>query len=566
MPPLHAQRILALFLPHLATDRLRRRDRRAGSAMADAGQGAAAGAGQGVPAAGNAGPGKGAGACQGQQEAGEGETLLVCAGQRGNAMALTGLSPSAAARGLRLGQPLAEARALFPGLDVRQEDAAADRQWLEQLADWCDRYTPLVACDRPDGLLLDITGCAHLFGGEASLLAQVLREIGALGLHAKAAIADSAALAGAVARFGPGGVIAPGEGRAALAPLPVAALRLEAGVVTALHKLGLRQIGALLDAPRAPLVRRFGPDLLRRLDQALGAQGEPISPRRPVAPVSAERRLLTSIDTVETILSLVAPLAEAFLPQLEERGTGGRLFELVLFRVDGIVLRLSAGTSAPLRSPARIAALFSARLANPQTVLDAGFGFEIVRLNVLHDGPYKTEQGRLQGASGEAEAGELSLGAFLDSIAARFGDHFLLVGTHRESHLPERAVETLPAARALLAPAQGRAAGQTLSPVFARPHRRPIRLLDPPELMEAFAAEVPDGPPAAFRWRRLRHQVRHAEGPERIAPEWWRDGQGAATRDYFRVEDEEGYRFWIFRDGFYDAAHLPRWYMHGFFA
>ena len=544
MPPASAQRILALFLPHLATDRLCRRDRRARSGTAETGREDATGAGQGIA-------GK------------SGQALLVCAGQRGTAMALTGLSPGAAARGLRLGQPLAEARALFPDLDVRQEDAAADRHYLDQLADWCDRYTPLVACDRPDGLLLDITGCAHLFGGEAALLSQVLREIGALGLHVRAAIGDSAALAGAVARFGSGGVIAPGAGRAALAPLPVVALRLEADVVAALNKLGLRQIGALMEAPRAPLLRRFGPDLLRRLDQALGAQGDPISPRRPMAPVSAERRLLTPIDTVEAILSLVPPLAEAFLPQLEGRGTGGRLFELVLCRVDGTVLRLSAGTSSPLRSPTRIAALFSARLANPQTVLDAGFGFEIVRLNVLHDGPFDTEQGALHGGLGQAQ--EMSLGAFLDSIAARFGDHFLLVGTHRESHLPERAVEAMPAARALLAGAPGRVR-HTVPPVFARPNRRPIRLLDPPELMEAFAAEVPDGPPAAFRWRRLRHQVRHAEGPERIAPEWWRDGEGAATRDYFRVEDEEGYRFWIFRDGFYDAAHLPRWYMHGFFA
>ncbi|OLP60482.1 DNA repair protein [Xaviernesmea oryzae] len=472
-------------------------------------------------------------------------------------MALTGLSPEAAAQGLRLGQALAEARALFPGLEVMEEDAAADTALLNRLADWCDRYTPLVACDRPDALLLDITGCAHLFGGEEALLSRVLDDVGRFGFTVKGAIADSAALSSAMVRFGSGGVILPGEGRRALAPLPVAALRLEAPVVKALTKLGFRQIGDLLDAPRAPLVRRFGQGFMLRLDQALGLQGEPISPRRTIAPVWAEKRLLTPIDTVEAILSLVGPLAETFLSQLEARGTGGRLFELALFRVDGTVLRVSAGSSTPLRAPARILALFSARLTNHQTVLDAGFGFEIVRLNVLHDGPFQA----MQGALGQAEGEDMSLSAFLDSIAARFGDHFLMTSTYRQSHVPERAVESVPAAHALFSAPPAR-----IPPVFTRPNRRPIRLLDPPELVEAFAAEVPDGPPAAFRWRRLRHQVRHAEGPERIAPEWWRDGQGAATRDYFRVEDEEGYRFWIFRDGFYDAAQLPRWYMHGLFA
>ena len=481
---------------------------------------------------------------------------MVCAGRAQNAMRLTALDRAALAVGLTRLQGLAEAKAICPGLDVHPADEAADARFLAAIADWCDRYTPLVAIDGEDGLFLDVTGCAHLFGGEQALLDDLLRRLAGLGLEAHGAISSSPGLSWAMARHGEGGIAGAEAAEQVLACLPLAALRLEPDLVARLEKLGLSRVGDLIGMPRAPLARRFGPVLLLRLDQALGIEEEPVSPRRPVAALSVERRLAEPVTGEEELRALSARLAEALKPQLEARGAGGRLFELMLFRVDGRVFRLQAGASSALREPKRIASLFSERFQAVHDDLDAGFGFEMLRLNVVQADVFDAAQ---QDFGGERDRSE-SLAAFVDQAVARFGRDCLLMAVARESHRPESAAALSPVFETRISVAP---------PVTPAPFRmeRPFRLFAHPERVEATAG-VPEGPPVNFRWRRTLHRVLRAEGPERLAAEWWTQDKGetAPPRDYYRIEDESGRRYWLFREGLYGGGSEPLWFMHGVFA
>ena len=476
---------------------------------------------------------------------------------------------------------LADARAMHPGLDIVEADRRADRHLLEGLADWCDRYTPLVAIDGAEGLFLDITGCAHLFSGERALLDDLLARFFRQGFDVRAGLASTPGAAWAAARFRSGLVVEPGAEAAMLAPLPLPALRLEAEVRAGLESVGLKTAGAVMATPRAPLVRRFGAALMRRVDQAVGDLEEAVSPRRPVAALSVERHLVEPIGRVEDIEHLVLLLAGTLKSELERRGKGARLFELRLFRVDGAVSRIEIGTSRALREPRLIRKLFHEKLAAIGDGIDAGFGFDLVRLSVLADADIAETQVDLAGEI--AGSGE-DIALFADRIRARLGRDAVLQPMLAESHLPERAV--------LFAPAGEAPAALTGSHRPAtRPMRvlpRPLRLLHQPEPVEV-TAEVPEGPPLTFRWRRALYRVARSEGPERIAPEWWRlaarpsigdepedeadgneDGKdelAALTRDYFRIEDRAGHRYWLFREGFYgDAGQPPRWFLHGLFA
>lgn len=473
-------------------------------------------------------------------------------------MRLTALEAAAEGIGLKPGQGVAEARAMCPDLDVVEEDEAADRRLLEAMADWCDRYTPLVSLDGRDGLFLDITGCAHLFGGERALLKDILFRLFHLGLEVHGAISASPGLSWAVARFGRSGVV-DGETAPAdvLARMPVAALRLDTPIVNGLCKLGLKYIGDVLKAPRAPLTRRFGAQVLLRIDQAVGDQDEPVSPRRPVASLSVERRLIEPIGREEDILAVTAQIAQTLKTTLEARGVGGRLFELLLFRVDGKVFRIVVGTSKPLRGSKEIAALFSERLQAIHEDLDAGYGFEILRLNVLSQEAFDAPQ---QDFTGGLQVEE-QLSTFVDRVSARLGEECLQRFALCESHVPERAVISVPAMtrETVERPA-------LKDPVTWSRNERPLRLFSRPERVESVLAEVPDGPPQIFRWRRLRHQVARSEGPERLAMEWWIDGLEDRIRDYFRIEDQQGRRFWLFRRGLYGGEIAPEWFMHGVFA
>ncbi|MBL8582339.1 MAG: DNA polymerase Y family protein [Rhizobiaceae bacterium] len=517
--PQSPQRILALWFPYLRTERVLRR--RLSNAW------------RSLPATGR-------------------PPLVVSHRDRG-AQRIAAVDEAAAALGLKRGMGIADARAMHPRIEVMEAEPEADRRLLEALADWCDRYTPLVAMDGEDGLFLDITGCTHLFGGEKAMLSEVLTRFFHQGFDARAGLASTPGAAWAAARHGGAAIVDPGGEADRLTPLPLAALRLDADVQAGLASVGLRTVGAIIGAPRAPLARRFGAGLLMRLDQALGRVDEAISPRRPVAPLSAERHLAEPIGTMEDVELLVGLLAGTLKADLERRGEGARSLELGLFRVDGAVARVPISTARPLRDPALMRRLFHERLGVLAARLDAGFGYDLVRLSILAAERLEPRQTDLDSRTDMLED---DLAGLADRVAARLGGGALLAPVIQGSHVPERAAALVPWTP-----------GPALAATPGLPEQeRPIRLFRRPEPVSA-AAEVPDGPPISFRWRRALYRVARAEGPERIAPEWWHEPSDTAERDYFRVEDETGRRYWLFREGHYgDPGLPPRWFVQGMFA
>jgi protein ImuB len=491
---------------------------------------------------------------------------LVVYGKRGNAELIVAVDEMAERLGLSPGLALAQARAMHPALQAIEEDAEADAALLEKIADGCLRYTPLVAIDAPDGLTLDIGGCAHLYGGEPALVADLGERIARAGFAYSIAIAGTIGAAWAATHYGEPGSYACGEQRALLASLPLAALLLPADTVAALARVGLKRIGDIADLPRAPLAARFGTDLLRQLDRALGNEHEPLNPRLPVAPYVAEQRLAEPIAREEDVLAILTRLAARLQFALERRGDGARRIELTLFRTDGELRRLAAGTSRPLRDPAQIRALFAERLNALADAFDPGFGFDMARLSVLVAEPCPPEQIGIGGGEDAAEV-DRQVGQLADRLSARLGARRVRQLIAQDSHIPEIAGASVPAQAALaVADAGWPAFRQFRAETELAP--RPLRLLQKPEPIEA-VAEVPDGPPLRFRWRRALHEVIAAEGPERIEGAWWSE-HGGPARDYFRVEDKSGLRFWLFRSGLYrDLVHgaaAPTWFLHGTFA
>ena len=467
---------------------------------------------------------------------------------------LAAVDEAAALAGLAPGLPLADARALLPGLETAGHAPDEDRRALLRLAEWCGRYTPWSAPDPAcgdagggAGLLLDVTGCAHLFGGEAALLAELTGRLERFGFAARAALAETVGAAWAVARFAtdpahPWRVVAPGEARAALNPLPPAALRLPPAALELLERLGLRSVGALADLPAETLVPRLGPEPARRLRQALDAAPEALSPLAPVPPQLARRIFAEPILTAEDIARALDGLTASLCRSLEAAQQGARRLDLTLYRVDGGLQRLTLGTSRPSRDPAHLSRLFAGRIEG----IDPGFGIEVMTLAATGSEPLTARQIALEPGTDARGTGDLA--GLVDRLGARFGLARVFALAPVESHLPERAQRPVPALES--------AAGAAWHD--GRP--RPILLFARPEAVEVVAL-LPDHPPARFRWRRILHRVARAEGPERIAPEWWRDGEAGTeepARDYFRVEDEEGRRFWLYRAG-------QHWFLHGLF-
>jgi len=462
----------------------------------------------------------------------------------------------AARAGLKPGMPLASARAMTNALNVVEADLPADAQMLSRIADWCDRFTPFVALDAPHGLLLDISGVSHLFGGEKAMLGRVRESFKAQGFLAYGAVAGTAAAARALARFADGTVAAPGEEAAATAPLPVAALDLDPKDTLALQRAGLKNIAQVAQRTRAELTARFGKEMVFKLDRARGQGEKPISPRRILPDYSAEQRFAEPVTAQDFIAAAILSLAQSLCGVLEERGQGARALEASFFRTDGIVRRIGIETARPLRDAAVIAKLFHTRLDALHDELDPGFGFDLVRLAVPH-----AERLVPQSVGLEARPDDDKEIAFLiDRLAARFGSHRILTFQPQDTHIPEAAGVAVPAQHADTTKLtwEPRIAGEA--------PRRPLRMFARPEPIDAIAA-VPDGPPIRFRWRRVLHKVRLAEGPERIAMEWWAAQEPKPTRDYFRVEDEAGRRFWLYRDGLYGREPFAsKWYVHGLFA
>jgi protein ImuB len=498
---------------------------------------------------------------------------LVIYGRRGNAELIVAVDEAAERLGLHAGLALAQARAMHPALEAIAEDAEADAGLLEKIADWCLRYTPLVALDAPDGLTLDIGGCAHLYGGEQQLVADLGARIAQAGFAYTIAIAGTIGAARAAAHFGAPGSYTGGEERGLLALLPLSALRLAPGTVAALARVGLKRVGDIVDLPRSPLTARFGGELLRQLDRALGLEHEPLNPRLPVAPYVAEQRFAEPIAREEAILTRLAGRLQF---ALERRGDGARRLELTLFRTDGELRRIAAGCSRPLRDPAQIRALFVERLAALADAFDPGFGFDMARLSVLVAEPSPPEQIGIGGGENAAEA-DRQVDQLADRLSARLGSRRVRRLIAQDSHIPEIAAASMPTQAALAAADAGWPAFRQFR-AEAGLAPRPLRLLQRPEPIEA-VAEVPDGPPLRFRWRRALHEVIAAEGPERIEGAWWSEHgghpSGNLARDYFRVEDKSGLRFWLFRSGLYrdlmredlaQGAAAPTWFLHGTFA
>jgi protein ImuB len=518
---------------------------------------------------------------------------LVITGKRGNVEILTAVDDAAEQLSLFPGLALAQARAMHPGIDVVAENADADLALLESIADWCLRYTPLVACDAPDGLLLDISGCAHLYGNEQKLIADLSCRLENAGFAFLLAVAGTIGAAWAAAHHGEPANYACGEERSLLTPLPLSALRLPPATIASLARVGLKCIGDIVDLPSAPLTARFGSEVLRQLNRALGHEHEPLTPRLPVAPYVAEQRFAEPIAREEDVLAITGRLARRLQFAMERRGDGARRIELALFRTDGVVRRITAGTSRPSRNPGEIGALFVERLAALGDALDPGFGFDMARLSVIvaeacpvHDQaewipvsrpdreqiykdrtrsdakPTFADRVLVQIGAGE-DAAELC--RLVDRLSARLGARRVRRLVAQDSHIPELAEVALPA-QAVNDVAGWDAFHRYRREVELSP--RPLRLLSRPEPIEA-VAEVPDGPPLRFRWRRALHEVIAAEGPERIEGTWWSE-HGGPTRDYFRVEDKSGLRFWLYRSGLYrdlaQGAAAPTWFLHGTFA
>ena len=461
------------------------------------------------------------------------------------------------AAGARPGMPLADARTLCPPLRAAPSDPGGDRAFLERLAAWVQRWGPWAAVDAPDGLLVDVSAVAHLFGGEKELLADVQDRLAGQGLIARVAIAPTAGAAWALAHYGPAkdpqnATLAPGDdAERGLAGLPVAALRLDADVLLVLRRLGLKRIGDLSGIGRDALKRRFrsrspAASPLLRLDQLLGRVAEPLLPVVAVPPALAQRRLLEPIRHRELLDRVVADLAADMAIELESRGEGARRLELGLWRVDGDVMIRSLEFAAATRDPVHIARLFATRLDD----VDAGFGIDLARMRAVWAEPLAVAQADLDGG---VDTPGTSLATCIDRLTVRLGAEAVRRPVPYASHIPERAQRWQPP----LAPEA--ASQQELA--F---HARPLKLLDRAEKIAVLYA-TPDGYPKQFRWRGNVHEVARVEGPERIAPEWWREKGSTRLRDYYRIEDNAGRRYWIYRAGLLGDGRggLPDWFLQG---
>ncbi len=448
------------------------------------------------------------------------------------------LNAEAEARGLARGMGLADARALCPDLLTRPADPLAEARALAALARWATRYCPWVGCDGADGLVLDITGAAHLMGGEAALRDDLLARLARMGFGVRTAIADTRGAAWALAHHGADGrIIAPGRARAALAPLPLAALRLEAESIAKFDRLGLRLIGDLAALPRASVTRRFGTEPLMRLDQALGEVAEPVTPAPEPQVLAVRLSLPEPIGLMSDLTAGLDRLLERLCAHLARAEQGARRLMLELSRVDGSDVRLEIGLARAMRAPAPMAALYARALEG----IDVGFGIDRMRLSALEAEALSARQITTTGAQAQDDLSDL-----LTRLCNRVGFAHVQRLLPAESHIPEKAFSV--AAAAYSAPASG----------WMETPPRPL-VIFPPEPIAGAGRAVP----RRFKWRGLWWRVVAASGPERISPEWWLDDPAWRTglRDYWRVQTDRGARLWL-----YNTPQRDGWCVQGQFA
>lgn len=446
------------------------------------------------------------------------------------------LNAVAEEQGLSCGMGLADARAFCPDLQTRPSEPQSDARFLRILARWATRYCPWVGLEGRDGLALDITGAAHLFGGEQALLDDLHMRLTRSGLHVRSGLADTKGAAWALAHYG-SGITPPGEARASLAGLPVPALRLSGPTVTALQRLGLRTIGELLDLPRATLARRFGRDVVLRLDQALGAQPEQVSPLPEPPRFAAQMTLPEPIGLASDVMAGTARLLDQLCARLAEKEAGARALRLTLRRVDQASQLVELRLARPLRDARRILPLFERGVS----AVEAGFGIDQLRLEATRVEPLPARQLSPLRAGGEDKLNDL-----ITRIGSRIGLDNIRRFLPADSHIPERAFLIAPAAYSEPSGAW----------VALRP--RPLRLF-PPEPVSGHGPR----PPQRFRWRRMTLATARSTGPERLAPEWWlaEESWHSGVRDYWQVETRQGRRLWM-----YYTPQNPGWFVQGEFA
>jgi protein ImuB len=475
---------------------------------------------------------------------------LALTGKVGRREEIVATCKDAAALGIRPGMAATHARALVSSLDFRAAEPDADAQILDRLALLAvRRWSPTAAVTPPDGIWLDLAGCAHLHGGEERFCRKLLAFCARAGFTARAAVADTPGAAHALARFGKSAltIVPLGKAATAIAPLPVAALRLEETALGAARRFGIETIADLLPIARGPLARRLGLAAIKRLDQALGGTAEPIIPREDPVALVTERRLLEPIGTAEAIAQVMEDLLGDMALLLQGRGLGARSLRLSALRVDGGEQVVAVGTSRPTREVPHLLRLLKLRIDQ----IDPGMGLEQFQLTALHTEPLDAVN------LGAVLAGDTALrdpARLVDIVVGRIGAHAVFRVAPVESHVPERAVQR---------------ADPVEAPGMWPGWQRPVRLFARPEPLGNVIALLPDQPPRRFEWRGKSHRVVAGDGPERIHGEWWRrDAETWAVRDYYRIEDEVGGRYWVFRrgDGVEGNTGDLSWWIHGVFA
>jgi protein ImuB len=479
------------------------------------------------------------------------EALPVVLSQSGtHGPVISALNQTARDRGISAGDRVVDAQAIHPDLHVEPADLRGDELLMERLVHWSRRWCPWTAQDGAAGLVLDVTGSVHLFGGEAALLRDICQRFAMQGLSARVAMTPTRGAGRALSRFGPAvSQCGPEDVSAALAPLPVAALGLSPDTARLLHRLGLKTIGDLAQVPRVSMMRRFAnlaaaDNPLILLDQALGHAAEPLNAPPDPQHFMARARLA---EPVMDPTPYMAALSEDLCRALAQAEQGARQLRLTIYRIDGESLSVSRATARASRDPAHLIRLFDDQLSG----MDPGFGFDLITLEALRAEPLARVQSELDGKR-NADA---DLAGLLDRLTARLGKERVSWPVSEQTHKPERVA--------------GRVAALEHPPgeVLSLPRERPVRLLHPPEEVQVIYA-VPEGPPSQFRWRRVLYKTARFAGPERIAPEWWRDRPGTRLRDYYKVEVAHGGRFWLYREGLPDDQRggTPRWFLHGLFA
>jgi protein ImuB len=433
----------------------------------------------------------------------------------------------------------------------------AERRYLKQLAAACNRFSPWVASNEPDGLWIEATGLAHLFGGEQPLLERIIAFLRRLGFSASAAIAGTAGTAWALARHSgkPISTIEPGQEMEALAPLPVKALRIDPDSAALLDRLGLKTIGQVLAIPRPHLRARLGKAIGSRIEQALGREGEALSPLIPEPVYAARAEFADPLTAMESLEATTRALIASVAAQLKADGKGARRFTLMLFDTQNHKTELPVLMARATCEPRHIAGIVKERLALLEGRFDPNLGFDAAALYATGAEPLMACQRELLTGTIADNEDKARLAQFLDRVTARLGEGAVRRFAFDESYVPERASFHVPATTLTDAKA-------SVAPSVSQP--RPLMLLPRPEPISVIAL-VPDYPPHQFTWRRCRHSVTKAKGPERISPEWWREEEGGKTpraRDYYKVEDNEGRRFWLYGEGYGENR---RWFMHGLF-